>query len=253
MIKTERLNKIFNPQSKKTVIIPMDHGVYCGPIAGLINTTQTLRWIKEGGANAVILHKGLARHHQQLLQEINLPYLLHLSASTGLGATLQKVLVADVREADELGAVGVSVLIYLGNQYEPEMLRDLGQVTGQAQKLNMPVFAMMYIANKVNDKVLEITNAQEVAQAARIGAELGVDIVEVRYTGSQESFKKTVNGCLSPVIMAGRSKDSQKEFLERAHKCLEAGAAGVSWGRKIFQAEDVLGLVREICQVVHGN
>ena len=55
-----------NRNTKRTIIVPMDHGVTNGPIPGLIDISQAVNLVAEGGANAVIGHMGLALYgHRQ--------------------------------------------------------------------------------------------------------------------------------------------------------------------------------------------
>ena len=108
---------------------------------------------------------------------------------------------------------------------------------------------MMYPRGK---KVRSEYDVDVVKHAARIGAELGADIVKTNYTGNPETFKEVVNGCPVPVIIAGGPKmGSEKELLEMIEGSLEAGGRGVAIGRNVFQAEDPTGLVRRISKIVH--
>ena len=54
-----RLERIMNRETGRTVIVPMDHGVTVGPIEGLIDMKTTVNQIASGGANAIVIHKGL--------------------------------------------------------------------------------------------------------------------------------------------------------------------------------------------------
>lgn len=56
-----RLERIINRNTNKTIIVPMDHGVTAGPIPGLVDMKKTVDSIVEGGANAIILHKGIVK------------------------------------------------------------------------------------------------------------------------------------------------------------------------------------------------
>ena len=57
-----RLERIINRDSGRTVIVPMDHGVTVGPIAGITNMRDMVDAMAEGGANAVLGHMGLPLH-----------------------------------------------------------------------------------------------------------------------------------------------------------------------------------------------
>lgn len=251
MLKQQRLHKIISPSDGKTVIVPMDHGVSDGPIKGLALISETLNRIKDGGADAVVLHKGIVKQNREAL--LSLPYLIHVSASTSLGAPLKKVLVADVAECVELGAQGVSIHINLGNMYEPEMLADLGKVARDCERQNMPLLAMMYVRSDMNGEIANDISVKSLSHAARIAYELGADIVKVNYPGTKEGFQAVVEGCKIPVVLAGGSKGLKEEFMGIVRDAVDAGGAGVSCGRNVFQAEDVEGMVREVVKVVHGT
>ena len=249
MSKHARLSHIIKPDGK-TVIIPMDHGVSDGPMQGLANVAPTLEAIKKGGADAVILHKGIVKHNHEVLA--GLPYLIHVSASSSLGVVLKKVLIADVKECMELGASGVSIHINLGNEYEPYMLEDLGRIARDCEREGMPLLAMMYVRDMKDGSIINDTSAKSVVHAARIAYELGADIVKVNYTGDPGSFAAVIAGCKIPVVIAGGSKQTHDEFVKTVKDALCAGAAGVSCGRNVFQTEDVVATVREVVKVVHG-
>lgn len=250
MLKKERLNKIIKPQTGRTVIIPMDHGVTDGPMPGLIDMVQTLEKVKQGGADAVVIHKGIVKQNREVLED--LPYLIHISGSSSLGIPLRKVLVADVKECAELGAIGVSIHINLGNKYEPYMMEDFGRIARDCERERMPLLAMMYVRNQKGGEIINDASVKSVAHAARLAYELGADIVKVNYTGNPEEFRQVIEGCKIPVVIAGGSKQAFPEFIDVIRSAISAGAAGVSCGRNVFQAEDVIATVRKVAEIVHG-
>ncbi len=247
--KIERLNKIINPSTRRTIIVPLDHGVSDGPMDGLVDMAATIRAIKVGGADALVLHKGMITRYRETIG--NFPVLLHVSASTGLGVVLRKVLVATPQEALNLGCAGVSIHINMNNQYEPEMLHDLGQVSRECNELGLPLLVMMYVRDIVDGRVVTAKDPELVKHAARVAAELGADMVKVSYTGSPESFAEVVRGCGIPVVIAGGAKESEEAMLGTIGDSLTAGGAGVSCGRNVFQHEDVAGMLGKIKKLVH--
>ncbi|HHV24498.1 MAG TPA: class I fructose-bisphosphate aldolase family protein [Methanosarcina sp.] len=247
--KSIRMERIFDRNTGNSIIIPMDHGVGAGPIEGLENLQEAVNRVAEGGANAVLGHMGLAKHgHRGYGHDVGL--IIHLSASTSLSLDPNhKVLVTTVEEAIKVGADGVSVHINVGAEDECEMLQGLGYVAGKCDEWGIPLLAMMYPRGK---KVRSEYDVDAVKHAARIGAELGADIVKTNYTGSPETFKEVVDGCPVPVIIAGGPKvESEQELLQMIEGSLEAGGRGVAIGRNVFQAKDPTGLVRKIAKVVH--
>ena len=246
-----RLERITNRNSRKTVIVPMDHGITMGPIPGLINMKETVDQIAAGGANAIILHKGIMESgHRGQGAVVGL--IIHLSGSTVLSPDPNaKVLVCSVEETIRLGADAVSIHVNIGSDDEKVMLKDLGSVAKATRDWGMPLVAMMYtrgpkIENEYDPKVVK--------HAARIGAELGADIVKVAYTGSAESFSQVVDGCFVPVVIAGGEKmETDKQVMEMVKGSLEAGGSGVSIGRNAFQHREPKKLVWAISEMVHHN
>ncbi len=247
--KAVRLERIINRETGKTVIVPMDHGVSLGPIEGLIDMKEAVNKVAEGGANAVLGHMGLPKYgHRRYGRDVGL--IIHLTASTTLGPDpLHKVLVTSVEEAIKVGADGVSVHVNIGANDEAEMLAMLGQVSRACNEWGMPLLAMMYPRGA---KVKSEHSVEYVKHAARVGAELGADIVKTNYTGDIDSFKEVVRGCPAPVVVAGGPKMSTEvELLEMVYDSIQAGGKGVAIGRNIFQAKDPTKMTRAIAAIVH--
>ena len=244
-----RLDRVMNRDTGKTVIVPMDHGLTVGPIKGLQDMRSTVNLVAEGGANAVLLHKGIIRAgYRGYGKDIGL--IMHLSGSTALGPDPNdKVLVADVIEAIKLGADAVSVHINIGSKTEPAQLRVLGEVAEICEEWGMPLVGMMYPRG---EKIKDQYDVEVVKHAARIGAELGADIVKTNYTGSEEAFREVVKGCPVPVVMAGGPKtETDEEFCQMVLDSVRAGGAGAATGRNVFQHESPAKMVKVLCGIVH--
>jgi len=244
-----RMERIMDRNSGRTVIVPMDHGVTAGPMAGLTDMRSTVGEVAAGGANAVLMHKGMVRHaHRGGGSDVGL--IVHLSAGTILSPDPNvKELVCTVEEALKLGADAVSVHVNLGARTDNMMLRQLGMVGEKCMEWQMPLLAMMYACGP---KIKDEFDVGPVGHAARVGAELGADIVKVVYTGSSKSFAEVVEGCPVPVVIAGGPKcHNDVEMLRAVAEALEAGAAGISIGRNIFQHANPRSIVRALSAMVH--
>ena len=243
-----RLERIIDRDSRRTVIVPMDHGVTVGPIAGLVDMCKAVDNMALGGANAVLGHMGLPLHgHRQHGKDVGL--ILHLSGSTVWSPDPNtKVLVNTVENAMRMGADGVSVHINIGAEDESVMLRDLGHVSVKCMEWGMPLLAMMYTRG---EKLKSESEPEAVAHAARIAAELGADLVKVTYPGSEDAHRTVCEGCPIPVLIAGGEKaENDREVLETVKASLNAGGAGVCIGRNAFQHEAPFRMVQAICALV---
>lgn len=249
--KNIRLERIINRETGCTVIVPMDHGVTVGPIAGLIDMGKTVNNVAEGGANAVLGHLGLPLHgHRGYGRDVGL--ILHLSGSTKLNPDPnRKILVSSVERCIKTGADAVSIHVNLGAETESRMLQDLGQVSLSCMDWGMPLLAMMYCRGK---KVKNEYDVNVVKIGARVASELGADIVKLNYTGSPESFVEVVEGCSIPVVIAGGEKmETVEQVLQMVRGMKDAGGKGVSIGRNVFQAADPERMTAAISAIVHGD
>ena len=246
-----RLERIINRHTGRTVIAPMDHGVSNGPMKGIIDIDKTVESISQGGADAILMHKGIVEQgHRGYGKDIGL--IVHLSASTSLAPNPNnKVIVTSVEKAIQLGADAVSVHVNLGSETESEMLQELGEISETCSYWGIPLLAMMYPRGQ---KVENEHDVELVKHAARVGSELGVDIVKTNYTGDPDSFKEVVEGALVPVVIAGGPKvDTDEELLQMVNDSIEVGGAGVAFGRNLFQAENPGKITKAISEVVHND
>lgn len=243
-----RLRRIFDQRTGKTVIVPMDHGISIGPVRGIGDIRATIDKIAEGGASAIVIHKGLVPFAGPSVGE-RLALIVHISASTSLSVDPNhKVLVASPDEACSLGADGVSIHCNIGGENEEKMVSDFGTTADRCRQLGLPLLAMCYPRGK---NVKSQFDLEPVRHCARLAAELGADVVKTNYTGSIDSFKEVVKGTPIPVVIAGGPKlDSDKALLQMVYDAMQAGAKGVSIGRNVFQHEDVTGITRAISRLV---
>ena len=243
--KRKRLNRIFKDDGR-TVIVPMDHGVTLGPIQGLVNMQETVEKLAKGDVDAIVVHKGIAK----TVNTGSIGLIVHLSASTRLGPDPnRKVKVCSVEEALRMGADAVSLHINVGASSEHEMLVKLGNIADECDSLGLPLLAMMYPRGP---SVSSEYDPEMVAFAARIGAELGADIIKTNYTGSVETFQRVVQGCPVPVIIAGGPKgETERDVLEAVFGSIKAGGVGVSIGRNVFQHENPTAMTRTLSAIVH--
>ncbi len=245
--KTRRLRRIFR-EDNRTVVVPMDHGVSIGPVKGIENMQETVTRLLKGGADAFVLHKGIAKH----VEAGNAGLIVHLSAVSNLTPNcLNKIQVCTVQEAVRLGADAVSVHVNVGATDECNMLNILGKVADECDQYGMPLLAMVYPRGP---KIPNEHDAVAVAHAARLGAELGADIIKTNYTGKVDTFRQVVESCPVPIIIAGGPKiETMPQLLQMVTDSIKAGAAGVSIGRNVFQHQDQTLIVKALVALVHQN
>ena len=248
--KRVRLKRLLGADGRG-VVVPMDHGISDGPLPGLVRPGETLAAVRDGGADSVIVHKGIVRTIEPQLAK-GLGFWLHVSASTALNPDPNdKRIVATVEEALRLGADGLSIHVNVGAPEESRMVEDMGRLAGECDAAGLPLLAMMYPRGH------EIRDPHDLAlvqKVARLGYELGADVLKVPYTGDAESFREVVRGVDVPVLISGGPKASDdRAFLSMVHGAMQAGAAGVSVGRNLWQHARVADMTRAVARIVHDR
>lgn len=243
---TARLDRIGS--DGRYVVIPMDHGITIGAVEGLEDLEATVHAVTTGGADAVLTQKGVADRVHQTRGDAG--YIVHLNGSTVLGPDSDdKRLTATVEEAIRVGADAVSIHINIGSAYEPDQLEDLASVTRTAHTYGLPVLAMAYARGP------DVTedDPDDVAHAARVAEELDADLVKTTYTGDATSFEQVTAATTCPVLIAGGEPAGDRATLDAVAGAMDAGAAGVSIGRTVFQHRDPAAITAAVAAIVHQD
>jgi len=229
-------------------VVPMDHGITMGAVSGLKDIESTIDGVTRGGADAVLTQKGIApRVHPNKNEQ---GYIVHLNASTAIGPDEDdKRMSGTVEEAVRAGADAVSLHINVGSTHEPKQLEDLARVTDEAARLGIPVLAMAYARGEGVDSA----DPESLGHAVRFAEELGADVVKTGYSGDAESFEHVVESTRLPVVIAGGSKGTNRETIEAVRGTMDAGGAGVSMGRSVFQHDDPEAIATAVSAVVHDD
>jgi fructose-bisphosphate aldolase/2-amino-3,7-dideoxy-D-threo-hept-6-ulosonate synthase len=233
------------------LVVPMDHGITLGAVTGLKDIESTIDAITRGGADSVLTQKGIADRVHGNTNDAG--YIVHLNGSTAIGPDENdKRKTGTVEDAIRVGADAVSFHINVGSQYEREQIEELAAVTSEAERFGLPVLAMTYARGPDIDPA-DDDYAQAVGHAVRLGEELGADLVKTGYTGDADSFEHVVESTSLPVVIAGGAKGTDKETLSMVRGAIDAGAAGVSMGRSVFQHDDPEAITQAVAAVIHDD
>lgn len=248
----ENLKKI--SQNGKFLLLAYDQGLEIGPTE--FNDTNVdpefiFKLADEGKFTGVIVQKGLAEKYYVGKKRAT-PLIVKLNGKDkiyqGEPISLQ---LCSVKEAVRLGASAVGYTIYLGSEHEPEMLQEFSKIEEEAHAAGIPVIGWMYPRGKA---VADPSDPDVTAYAARVGLELGADLVKVHYTGSVESFNWVVRSAgETGVLSSGGEFVGDNKTLQLARDIVASGAAGLAIGRNIWEAKDPLELSRKLRQIVLEN
>lgn len=239
-----------------TLLMAYDQGLEHGPEDFLASKESmkpgfVLDLAVKANFNGIILQKGIAEKYYPSSQN-KIPLIVKLNGKTKLkkGDPLSTQ-VCSVKEAKELGAIGVGYTIYLGSEFESKMLAQFGKIEQEAEKQGLIVIAWMYPRGEA---VKNPKSEKTITYAARTGLELGADFVKVNYPGSIKALSRVVKVAgKTKVLVSGGKKLTQEKFFVRVKDILTSGAAGLAVGRNIWQAKTPLKVARAVEKIVHHS
>ena len=258
--KSLRLRRIL--RNGRAVVVAMDHGNAAGAVRGLERPADVVDEIASAGADAILVTPGILE--QVCEHAADLAILLRIDGCVSPLVPGPMKLFVDVEQAVAMGVDAVVMNGTLGAKFEAEELEKIGLVASEGRTWGMPVVAEILssamMANHMDmsgqgTDVLPENIADDITLACRIGAELGADVIKSRYSGEVEEFRKSVDACGVPVLVAGgpRRSGGLKGTLETVSEILEAGASGVIFGRQIWQHDDPAEAVGAVAGLVHGR
>jgi DhnA family fructose-bisphosphate aldolase class Ia len=255
--KAMRLRHLIEPETGRAVYFAISHGT-SSPVVlkGTEDVVTRVGQARRGGATACFLTAGYAKACAgELAKSADCSVLLKISSSaTRYEVPHQEIFFGTVEEAMYLGAVGVVVLVPLEKENEPEIIREVGKIGEACDGYGMIflIEAEFPTAYHVQTKKtgMEEYGLEYLQRSVRLSVELGADIVKTNWTGDMESFGELVSLSPVPVVVAGGSRESDRDLLTKLEMAIRAGAVGCSVGRNIFQHRDPEAMTRAICMVV---
>jgi fructose-bisphosphate aldolase / 2-amino-3,7-dideoxy-D-threo-hept-6-ulosonate synthase len=247
-----RLKRLIQHETNTCIIFAIDHGMTSPQfLDGLYDSRTRVRQTIDGGANVLMMGRGVAR---DTIDEYNRDTSLALmltasSAGRPSGAVVTPI--SSVEEALHLGADAVVVYVALAGENEPDMIQYLSQIGEACEARGMPLIAEAEYPNAYQslNKIGEQYGVDYLKRNARLCAELGADIVKVNWSGDGKSFGEIIRACARPVVLAGGSLITDEELLTRMETARNVGAVGCSVGRNIFQHRNPQAITHAISRV----
>jgi len=236
-----RLARIFNPASGRTVMLAIDHGYFQGPTSGLeridLNIVPLLPY-----ANALMLTRGILR--STIPASFAQGVVLRASGGPSILKELSNEEIAvDIEDAARLNVCAMAVQVFVGGQFETQTIHNLTRLVDAGLRYGIPVLGVTAVGKEM------VRDAKYFRLACRICAELGAQFVKTYYVA--EGFETITASCPVPVVMAGGKKLPELEALQMAYRAVSEGAAGVDMGRNIFQCEAPSAMIQAVGKVVH--
>jgi len=238
-----RLSRIFNPASGRTVMLAIDHGYFQGPTTGLERVDISIVPLIPR-ADALMLTRGILR--TSIPSSCSNGIVLRASGGPSILKELSNEQIAvDMEDALRLNASAVAVQVYIGGEFETQTIHNLTRLVDQGNRFGVAVLGVTAVGKNMT------RDAKYIRLACRICAELGAHVVKTYYV--PEGFETVTASCPVPVVMAGGKKLPEADALTMAYRATQEGAAGVDMGRNIFQSEAPSAMIQAIRKVVHES
>ncbi|MGA7383126.1 MAG: hypothetical protein WBX03_19905 [Terriglobales bacterium] len=252
-----RLNRFVYPD-RGSLVIAFDHPIVHGPISGTEDPGKQIQRFVDAGADAVLLNFGMIQYFVQAGPAESKPALIvRLDWTTGFTAgapgSFRSCLAARPEDAIRCGADAVITFLVIGSgdaEFERGEIARNAKVARGCERLGLPLIVESVargpqVQNPCDPKWLRLHT--------RIAAELGADLIKTEYSGDPDSMRTVVRSCPVPILVLGGSRSGSDEDVVRVTRDIaKTGAAGVFFGRNVFQAENMPRLIQQIQAVLAG-
>jgi len=238
-----RLARIFNPATGKTVMLAVDHGYFQGPTTGLERIDIAIVPLVPY-ADALMITRGALR--TSIPPEMSKPVVLRSSGGQSILKELSNELVAvDADDAVRLNASAMAVQVYVGGVHEHQSIGNMVKVVDAGTKAGIPTLAVTGVGKEL------VRDSKYLGLATRICAEMGAHVVKTYFC--EKGFARVAAACPVPLVIAGGKKLPELDALKMAYEAIDQGAAGVDMGRNIFQCEAPIAMIQAVRAVVHDQ
>jgi DhnA family fructose-bisphosphate aldolase class Ia len=241
-----------NPASGRIFTVAVDHAPSYGVLDGIENIQGVVDRVASAGPDAIVMMKGVA-------ERCFGPYagrvaLIMKCSTLSPYHPQHDVWVNSVEDAIRLGADAIAMALTVGCPQQAQLVSNLGALVRKAEQVGLPVIVHSYPNGDLVPPD-EVYTVKRVGYASRLVMELGVDIVKTFYTGSAESFAQVVEMAAPALVVAagGPRLETDADVLRMTYDVVQAGAAGITFGRNIWQSADPTAIICALKYILHEN
>ena len=238
-----RLARIFNPKTGRTVMLAFDHGYFQGATTGLERIDVKIMPLSPY-ADTLMLTRGILRSivPPSFTQSI----VMRASGGTSMLKELSNEEIAvDIEDSIRMNVSAMAVQVFIGGEHEKQSIINMTRLVDQGTRYGIPTLAVTAVGKDM------VRDARYFRLATRICAELGAHYIKTYYV--EKDFETVTASCPVPIVIAGGKKIPESDALKMAYNAIQQGAAGVDMGRNIFQSEAPVAMIKAVRSVVHEN
>jgi len=265
-MKSARLNRLFNPKSKRCFDVAIDHGFFNEHdfLSGIENMRKTIDVLVAAAPDAIQLTVGLAPLLQELPGRYKPSLVLRIDVANVYGKDLPRTLFSrmiqsPVEQALRLDATCLVVNLFrIPNQPEvtDQCVRNILKIKPECDRYGMPLMVepLVFQPNKDAGGYMVDGDLRKILPLVRQAVELGADIIKADPTDDVNVYNKVVeiSGRI-PVLVRGGGRAPDSEILQRTAALIRQGVAGIVYGRNVIQHSNPEGMTKALMAIVHDE
>lgn len=238
-----RMSRIFNPETGRTVMLAVDHGYFMGATTGLeridLNILPLVPY-----ADTLMLTRGILR--SIVPPSMTVPIVLRTSGGSSILKELSNEEIAvSIEDSIRLNVCAMAVQVFVGAEYEKESIINMTRLIDMGTRYGIPTMAVTAVGKDM------ARDARYFRLAVRLCAELGAQYIKTYFI--EDGFETVTSSCPVPIVIAGGKKQPELDALKMAYRAVQQGASGVDMGRNIFQSTSPTSMIQAVNAVVHKN
>lgn len=281
--KKARLHRLlydYGPGNGTMLFLPIDQGLEHGPVDFFENPASEdpdfqCRLALEGKYSAIVFHVGLAEKYMKKYAG-KVPLVLKINGKTNIpnDDAAFSSLTGSVEDAVRLGADAIGYTLYVGSSAQDMDIQQFNDVRREAERYGMPVIIWAYPRGTAVKAKGGQDSPYAIEYAARVACEVGADVVKINYPKvdapsiadspkpyntlkltEEEAVRRAVHAAgKTLVVFSGGSKVSDEDLISKARMGMEAGAAGLIFGRNMWQRpmENALNVSQRVSDMMRS-
>jgi len=265
-MKTARLNRLFNPKSKRCFDVAIDHGFFneYGFLSGIEDIASAIATLVEAAPDAIQLTVGQAPVLQAYPGRHKPSLVLRTDVANVYGKDLPRALFSrmikdPIAQAVRLDAACVVVNLFrIPNQPEvtDQCIQNILEIKPQCDLYGMPLMIepLVFQSNEKAGGYMVDGDVQKILPLVRQAVELGADIIKADPTDDVSVYNQVVKiAGRIPVLVRGGGKAPDDEILQRTEALIQQGAMGIVYGRNVIQHANPAGMTKALMAIVHDK
>ncbi len=257
-----RLNRLF--RQGKCLDVAIDHGIANEPdfLSGLENIAEVMAQLIAARPDAIQVNYGQADLLQQ--HQGDKPALvMRTDVGNAYNQTRHREMWAVLHNPEEpvLAALQMDAAAVVANLYlipdEPTILRmcieNICRLRHACERYGMPLMVEPLVMAPAGQGPAygSLGDVEKMVPLVRLARELGADIIKADPTDNPAKFHRVVEAARCPTLVRGGGKGEIGAVLAKSAALMAQGAAGMVYGRNVYQHENPAQVVNALLAIIH--